>query len=137
MPELIRWSKVISHFLKPGGIFYIRDDHPVAVMIDDNLKASRNYFHEEKPIIDKPRGSYAYSNDDPIITTESCEWHHGMSDIIGSLLRAGLTLDFFHEFPYTGFERYKKLMFQDSDGWFKFKDKNIKIPLMFSLKATK
>jgi len=30
LPDLARWAQVIAHFLKPGGTFYIVEEHPLA-----------------------------------------------------------------------------------------------------------
>src|SRR5512136_2825848 len=29
LPDLPAWGRVIAHFLRPGGIFYIADGHPI------------------------------------------------------------------------------------------------------------
>jgi SAM-dependent methyltransferase len=34
-PNLVKWAKVISHFLKPGGKFVMADFHPVVWMFDN------------------------------------------------------------------------------------------------------
>ncbi len=133
LPDLTKWAKVIGHFLKPKGTFYLRDDHPFAVILNDDLKVENNYFHIEKPLIGHPSGSYAEAK--AKLTKETYEWNHSISDIINSLINAGLTIEFFHEFPHLGWARFPKLMKKDSDGRYRFKNKKINIPLMFSLKA--
>lgn len=49
LSDLEKWANVIAHFLKPNGIFYIVDGHPIANMIDsesnDQLKISYSYFN--------------------------------------------------------------------------------------------
>jgi len=135
LPDLDKWAKVVSSFVRPGGFFYLRDDHPFAVILDENLNINGDYFHQDKPIVEPPSGSYA----DPNATVTKCnyEWHHSLSDIIDSLIRANLKIDFFHEFPFLGWARFPQLMKLNNDGWYRFKEEKINMPLMFSLKATK
>jgi hypothetical protein len=66
----------------------------------------------------------------------SFEWNHPISRIINVLIDAGLTIDFFHEFPVT---TYKALpfMIEKEPGRWVLPDNEDKIPLMFSIKATK
>ncbi|HTO16816.1 MAG TPA: class I SAM-dependent methyltransferase [Edaphocola sp.] len=38
LPDLDKWAKIISKFLKPNGQFVIVEFHPVVWMFDDNLR---------------------------------------------------------------------------------------------------
>ena len=48
LPGLQRWGEVIAHYLKPGGIFYIVEDHPFFRVFrpkpGDTFQAERTYF---------------------------------------------------------------------------------------------
>jgi len=48
-------GKLISHYLKPGGIFYMMETHPLLFIFDNNkqgeLKINESYFSEEKPTL--------------------------------------------------------------------------------------
>jgi SAM-dependent methyltransferase len=35
LPDIPRWAGVVARFLRPGGIFYITEVHPVALAFDD------------------------------------------------------------------------------------------------------
>ena len=35
LPDLDRWGEVVAHFLKPGGVFYLLESHPVLYIFDD------------------------------------------------------------------------------------------------------
>lgn len=135
LSDLKEWAKIISRYLKNGGIFYIRDCHPFAELLNEDLKAANFYFHQDEPVKYSVDGSYADRN--VHITACSYEWYHSLSEVINSLVGVGLKIEFLHEFPYLGWARFPKLMEQSADGWYRFKEKNIDIPLMFSLKATK
>ena len=68
-------------------------------------------------------------------------WLHKLADIIGSLLRAGLRVESFEEYPFLPW-RFFPWMEQGADGWWRLPeharlpDGCASLPLMFSLKAT-
>jgi SAM-dependent methyltransferase len=138
LPDLKGWAKIIAHFLKPGGTFYMVEGHPINNVFENerdttHLKAKYSYFHSPEPTRWEPEGTYA--DKDAKITTPSYEWTHPLSDIINFLISAGLRIEFLHEFPYTCEDHYP-FMEKGKDGWWRLKGKQT-IPLMFSLKATK
>ncbi|PJE50576.1 SAM-dependent methyltransferase [candidate division WWE3 bacterium CG10_big_fil_rev_8_21_14_0_10_39_14] len=136
LSDLPKWGQLISNYLKQGGMFYIREEHPFANMYSHEFQLKTDYYFDTgEPEHVIPKGSYA--NRKAIVTTTSYQWHHTIEEIIDSLIFSGLKIDFFHEFPFIGYARFGELMEQDKDGWFRFKDRKVKIPLTFSLKATK
>jgi SAM-dependent methyltransferase len=137
LPDLNKWAKVIAHFLKPGGFFYIMEGHPFSTVFDNSakakeLKVTQSYFYKPEPIISEPDGDYA----DPTFITSRAfyEWNHSMGDIINSLINAGLKIEFLHEFPMIFFKCFS-FMKQDKDGAWRLEGD--KLPMIFSLKATK
>ncbi|MHA1963918.1 MAG: class I SAM-dependent methyltransferase [Candidatus Thorarchaeota archaeon] len=140
LPDLKEWAKIITHFLNPGGFFYIREFHPFGYVFDDDdhvtdLRVRYPYFQGKEPLKFETEGSYASGN---TVTGKapSFEWNHRISEIITVLIDAGLTIDFFHEFPIT---TYKALpfMIEKEPGRWVLPENEDKIPFMFSLKATK
>jgi SAM-dependent methyltransferase len=139
LPDLSRWAKIVARFLKAGGFFYIVESHPVADVFQNErdtkeLKARYSYFHSPQPTKWVPEGTYA--DKDAKVTNPTYEWTHPLSDIVNSLISAGLKIDFLHEFPYLDWDFFS-FMEKDKDGWWRFKQGKETIPLMFSLKATK
>lgn len=134
LPDLDKWSEVVSHFLKPGGVFYIADFHPVLWMMDDNFEHIKyNYFNTEV-ITEEISGSYSDRNA-PIRSTEH-SWNHPFSEILNSLIRYGLQIQQFNEFPYSPYNCFNK-MEQGEDGMWRIKGMNEKMPMMYSIKAVK
>jgi SAM-dependent methyltransferase len=132
LPDLKKWAQVISHFLKPGGFFYIAEMHPIFNMFDINGKERVfPYFHTDEPVKIQ-KGSCISPETD--FSCVSYEWAHSIGDIINSILSAGLRLEYLHEYPYIVFNRLPYLR-EDSPGKYVIKDINYSIPLMFSLKA--
>jgi hypothetical protein len=59
-----------------------------------------------------------------------------MSDIIGSLVREGLRIESFEEYPFVGWAMFP-WMVRRPDGCWELPPGTAELPLMFSLKATK
>ncbi len=138
LPDLDAWGKVITHFLKPGGLFFIAEAHPMAYVFDDDhpddLRLRYPYFNTNTPLQFEVKGSYASPDAD--YRGIEYGWQHSMSEIIGGLLDAGLQLREFREYPYLAWKMFK-FMEQETDGWWRLPDRFPAFPLMFSLKATK
>jgi SAM-dependent methyltransferase len=135
LPDINRWAEIVSHFLKKGGVFYMVEFHPLLWILDDNFeKIQYSYFHTEKPFTDETQGSYADRNTDFKHTSYS--WTHPLGTIINALVDLGLRIEFLHEFPFSVYNCFPN-MIQGEDGWWRFKGLEDKIPLLFSLKASK
>lgn len=140
--DLERWADVVVHFLKPGGVFYLREFHPYATIFaneDDvagisDLQVLYPYFYRKEPFRFEGEGSYTDGGAGiPIV---SFEWFHPISDVVTALVTRGLRLEFLHEFPYSGFRQFP-FMEQRADGnWWMVGDR-YNVPLMYSLRAVK
>ncbi|HEX9077715.1 MAG TPA: class I SAM-dependent methyltransferase [Anaerolineae bacterium] len=138
LPDLDKWGQVIAHFLKPGGLFYIVEAHPLPFIFDDapdskDLHIAYSYF-ESGPMKFDVKGSYADLTF-PYRGTEY-SWNHSLSEIFGALLSSGLHLESFREYPYMSWQMFP-FMEQDAEGWWRLPDRFPPLPLMFSLKARK
>lgn len=136
--DLHPWGQMIAHFLKPSGIFYIVEDHPTFRMFttgeETKLKLANPYFFSETPDRVETTGSYATDNQGEEVSFYI--WNHGIGDVINALIDAGLTLEFFHEFPYAARAKFP-FMEQGSDGWWRLPVQYPQIPFLFSLRARK
>jgi 2-polyprenyl-3-methyl-5-hydroxy-6-metoxy-1,4-benzoquinol methylase len=72
LPNIARWAQVIASLLKPGGTFFIRDDHPMFMTIgedvSDGLKIEAPYFEQDAPMTWDDDSSYVDIPDAPRIT---------------------------------------------------------------------
>jgi len=139
LPDLDAWGRVIAHFLRPGGTFCIIEGHPFAMVFDDTapaaeLRPSEPYFHAPAPMRSERRGSYAVP--DAPMHNVTYQWAHSIADILGGLLRAGLRVETFEEYPYVGWAMFP-WMVERADGTWELPGGARAIPLMFSLTASK
>ena len=136
LPDLTRWAKTIKHLLKDDGFFYIFENHPIYLMFDESKLVEgetiiKYPYFKTKPDIDGTIGGYASASKGGV---ETYFWQYKISDVINSLVFAGLRLEFFNEF---------KENFWDScgcekvdDGLYNYQYNADLFPMSFSLKAT-
>ena len=140
LPDLEKWANVISSSLKPGGIFYIREFHPFSYIFDDrdnvkDLRVHYPYFQGKEPLMFEDEGTYA-SEDAKTGKMKTYEWNHPISVILNSLINSGLRIDNFNEFPVTGYKALPFMIEKEKGKWV-LPENEDKVPLMFSIKATK
>jgi SAM-dependent methyltransferase len=139
LPDLERWAQVIAHFLKPGGIFYVVEVHPVALLFDENredreFRLLYPYFQGTEPLRIEENGCYAVP--EAPIRSVTYVWIHPMAEVIGSLLRAGLRITSFEEYPFVAWAVFP-WMERGPERYWQLPDGKKTLPLMFSLRATK
>jgi SAM-dependent methyltransferase len=140
LPDLAPWGRIIAHYLKPGGTFYMREIHPMSQLFEPTtdstgLDLKYSYFRADEPLRFDVEGSYA--GPAPGFQGVEYSWNHSLSEILGALLDAGLQLQFLHEFPFTDFSAQFPGMMQDPSGWWRATGPAAHLPLMYTLQAQK
>jgi ubiquinone/menaquinone biosynthesis C-methylase UbiE len=133
-PDLDKWAEVISRLLKPRGKFVMADFHPVVWMFDNDFReVFHNYFNTEA-IIEVESGTYAEK--EAPITTQSITWNHPVSELLNALISNGLELNCYNEFDYSPYNCFNETE-EFEPNKFRIKHLENKIPMVFSLSATK
>ncbi|MFN8556451.1 MAG: class I SAM-dependent methyltransferase [Dehalococcoidia bacterium] len=138
LPDLDGWAGVVAHFLKPDGVFYIVEAHPMAWLFDDrpgtaDLRVHYPYFSAPEPLSDDVQGTYADPNA-VLEHTREYYWPHPLGEIVTALATAGLRIEYLHEHPVVAWQMFP-FMEQDADGYWRLTGPQGDIPLMFSLLA--
>lgn len=135
LPDLKPWAEVVESSLKKGGHFVIVDFHPVMWMLDEDYSNMKYSYFNDEVIITESTGTYT-GNSNLHAPMKENGWNHPLSDIVGSLLNAGLKLEIFKEYngsPYNCFPGMK----QDQDGLWRFEKWGRALPLVYGLRFTK
>lgn len=134
LPDLDKWGKIISKFLRPNGQLVFVEFHPVVWMFDDNFdKIGYRYFNSGA-IIETENGTYADKNAD--ITQSYVMWNHGLSEVLNSLIGNGLEINSLDEFDYSPYNCFNKtIAFEPKK--FRIEHLNDKIPMVYSIIATR
>jgi SAM-dependent methyltransferase len=137
MPDLDRWAETVAALVAPGGFLYVAEFHPFADSFDDETgtRLVHDYFVREPWVDTTSTGTYA-DRDAATVHNRSVEWVHPVGAVVTAIARAGLRIEFLHEHDMTLHARYENLQRQD-DGSYRFPAGHPRIPLMYSIKATK
>ncbi|MFL5645382.1 MAG: class I SAM-dependent methyltransferase [Chloroflexota bacterium] len=141
LPDIRAWAKVVSHFVAPGGTFFITEAHPVLNVFENEgvapgeLRLAYPYWEHEAPLTFAVTGSYADTEAEVGDETEH-SWDHGLGEIVTALIDAGLVIETLVEHPYL--EWKVDFLVDDGQGrWVLPADTRGELPLMFSLVARK
>lgn len=142
LPDLDRWAAVVTANLKPGGVFYLAEIHPLAMILEESadhtdVRLAYSYFPDPEPSRDEVVGSYA--DRDAHVETDHCfGWQHSLGEVVCALVGAGLRIDHLHEFPYSVSPFWPRMELRD--GWYWLLDGSgelrTDIPFLYSVKAT-
>jgi ubiquinone/menaquinone biosynthesis C-methylase UbiE len=135
--DLDQWAQIVAHFLKPEGVFYIMETHPLCDIFEETkpgeLSIIYPYFHRPEPAVwddDAPD----YADGEYIPEHPSYEWSWSVGEILNALIKAGLQIESFNEYERLFFRRYPG-MASDYERWYHFPQYAGKLPLLFTLKA--
>jgi len=140
LPDLGPWATAVAGFVKPGGIFYLHEEHPVILALDDD-RAEPNplylrYDYWGSETISFPvEGSYA----DPTAKVDAeveHGWNHSLGEVVSLLAREGLRIELLDEKREVDWS--KPFLVEKSSGTFGWpEDQAGNLPLMYSLRARK
>lgn len=134
LPDLDKWAKIVSGYLKPRGKFIFAEFHPVVWMFDNNFeKIGYNYFNTGA-MLETESGTYTDRN--ASIEQEYVMWNHSISEVVNNLIRNGLEINALDEFDYSPYNCFS--------GTVEFEPKKYcighldnKIPMVYTIVATK
>ena len=102
LPDLEPWARAVASFVKPGGIFYVHEGHPVLWAIDEDEQQTPNdvrfaYDYWGGETLTFPvEGSYA----DPTAEVDAEAehgWNHSLGEVVTVLARQGLRIELLDE----------------------------------------
>ena len=134
LPDLDKWAGIVADYLKPGGMFFIAEFHPVLWMFDDNFERIKYDYQNNGVIEVETTGSYAAP--DANIRQKEYGWNHSLEEVIMALISHGLIIEAFHELPYSYYNCFNNTI-KGEDGYYRIKGLESKIPMMYSIKARK
>ena len=141
LPDVPRWAEVVANFVRPGGFFYIAEAHPFAWAFDDDagvteLHLGYHYWPRPEPLEFSGGESYADS-DAPVDGKPEYAWQHSMGEIVTSLAAAGLRIEFLHEHSWVPWKMFPFMVEAEPGIWRLPEPYDQRLPLLFSLKATR
>ncbi|MGY1857587.1 class I SAM-dependent methyltransferase [Modestobacter sp. SYSU DS0290] len=138
LPDLRSWAATVAHLLRPGGVFFVRDGHPLLTAVRSDatggsLALEGPYFGTGAPLRDD--GGATYADDEVrLANAVTYQWPYSIADVLQSLLGAGLRLTSFAEHRSVPWRALPSLV-PGAGGWV-LPDRPERLPLTFSLTAT-
>jgi 2-polyprenyl-3-methyl-5-hydroxy-6-metoxy-1,4-benzoquinol methylase len=133
LPDLELWARVVADLLRPDGVLYLVEIHPIVPgVVHDGRTLIQDIFEADFVACEEPGGTYAAPDADMQHTT-SYERVHAISDVISAVFDAGLTLELFHEQSYT--DAPWPWTERGDDGFFRLPAGWPRYPLTYSLRA--
>ncbi len=134
LPDLHRWASVVRNLLRPGGMLYLLEIHPMWVALGDDGRTIREDaigadFQLWDPDV---QGSYA-APEATFDNTATYERLHAISDVLTAVLDAGLRIELFHEFDVTNSPT--PWLDRHSDRLWHFPEGSYRFPVLYSLRA--
>lgn len=132
LPDLDQWAAVIRRHLKPGGLFFIAEFHPVVWMFDDNFTRIQYAYHNAEVIETDSKGTYTDKN--AAISAKEYGWNHSLSEVVTALLRQGLQITAFDEYAYSPYPCFNNLVPAGPGKWH-IQGLEDKIPMVYAISA--
>jgi SAM-dependent methyltransferase len=134
LPDLTQWAAVVRDLLRPGGVVYVVEVHPMwAALIEDGKTLRGDAIGADFRRWDNPDvGSYA-APDARFRNTASYERLHSIADVLTPLMAVGMHIELFHEFDVT--PAPTRWLERRSDGLYHFPEGSHRFPLVYSLLA--
>lgn len=134
LPDLEKWAKVISHFLKPNAEFIFVEFHPVVWMFDDDFTKVAYDYSSKEPIIETYEGTYA--DREANLSQQYVMWNHSLADVFQSLINQNLEIKTFEELDWSPYSCFKHTV-EYEKGKFRISVLDKKIPMVYSIIAIK
>ena len=134
LPDLDKWASVINHFLKPGGIFFMAEFHPVLWMMDDDFTHLKYSYFNDEVIETLSKGTYTDRNAE--IYSAEYGWNHSLEEVLKGLLKNNIQITEFKEYPFSPYNCFNNTV-QGSDGMYRIKGLENKLPMVYSIKGVK
>jgi SAM-dependent methyltransferase len=140
LPDLQQWAEVVRELLKPGGLLYVVEFHPLLNSLrevslpgeSDELILRADYLEGRGPIAHD--STVTYTGDEVPGRQTSYEWRHGLGEIVSTLAGAGFRIAGLRESEVLPWPRWTTMQ-QTPEGWWRLPDDAPRIPLLFALKA--
>ncbi|MBB5918577.1 SAM-dependent methyltransferase [Nocardia transvalensis] len=145
LPDLDRWAALIAELLRPGGLLYIVEFHPVLTSLgpkpgpDDGPELLLRHDYLEGRGAIEHNATHTYT-DGPALPPEAArvyEWAHGLGHVVTALAGAGLTITGLRETDLLPWPRWERMVRDQASGWWRLPPDDPRVPLLYALSATR
>lgn len=124
LPDLARWAELVASNLAPSGTFYMVEFHPI-----HDLLAGYSYFSAAEPAVEEEA---TYTENGGEAVARLAVWSHPMSDVVNSLVGAGIDIVRLEEFPFSPYDCFEGLE-EREPGRFYLRHGERDVPMVYSI----
>jgi 2-polyprenyl-3-methyl-5-hydroxy-6-metoxy-1,4-benzoquinol methylase len=100
LPDVRAWARVAAACVRPGGILYLYECHPVLFTLDAErsdqaLVVKEPYFERAEPLLCET--DFTYVDGPKLEHRHTREWGHGVGELVSALLDAGFAIELLRE----------------------------------------
>jgi SAM-dependent methyltransferase len=133
LPDLRPWAQAVRLLLRPAGMLYLTELHPMWVALgDDGNTLCQHAIGADFERWDEEDGSYA-APQARLNHTVTWERIHTTADVLSAVLEAGLSIELYHEYDVT--PAPTPWLEQRADRLFGFRHDQYRFPVTYSLRA--
>jgi SAM-dependent methyltransferase len=141
LPSIARWADVVVGLLRPGGRLFMREGHPMMNTLSDPrpdglLVVEHPYFETATGTTFTTPKSYV-DHEGELAQPTTIEFNHGLGEIVTALLDRGMTLTQLVEHDSVPWNPLGEAMVEGDDEEWRLVDRPERLPLTFTLQATK
>ncbi len=140
LADLDRWAAAVAGLLEPGGRFFLRDLHPNLWTFEEIDGAIVPYHRfrtpPTSPLTWDTSETYTDGDHSAITNTRHHEWNHPISEIVNSLIGAGMTITRMAEFPELDWPFVPSAV-QEGAQWYLPGELRHQVPQSFALWAAR
>jgi SAM-dependent methyltransferase len=136
LPDLRPWADAVAALLRPGGLLYLFEFHPVEWMLEPDaatgLALRFDYFTPAEGY--REGGAVSYADAGPEDQDQpTVQWNHSLGEVVTALASADLLIEELRELEGSVLERWPG-MEPLGDGMFRM-SRPPNVPLMYVLRA--
>lgn len=141
LPDLAAWGDVVARLLRPGGLLYLVEFHPLLYSLgvvppadgSQELLLRNDYLGGRG--VEKRDATYTYTDGPALASARvAYEWRHDIGSVVSALVGAGLQVVGLRESSSLPWPRWGGMV-QGADGWFRLPESMPSIPLLYALAA--
>ncbi len=136
LPDLDRWAATVARLLRPGGLVYVVEFHPVLQALglvpeSAELLLRHDYLGGRGAI--ERDATRTYTDGPPLpAATVAYEWAHGLGEVVTALVRAGIAVRSLRESDEIPWPRWPQMV-ATGDGFWRLPESAPRIPLFYAL----
>ncbi len=134
LPDIDKWARIVSRYLKFGGKFVFAEFHPFVWIFDYNFKKIKYSYFKSDAIIETESGTYADKS--ARINIQSVSWNHSLSELLNSLITNNIEIKQIKEYDYSPYDCFNNTV-KIEENKFMIKGLEKKIPLVYSVLGIK